>query len=57
MTNQKGAVGRMSLNGIDSVLKDLQELLYEGKHSKSLNEILNNAYLKTILYHKQQDLL
>ena len=27
-------------------LKDLQEILYEGKHSKSLNEILNNAYLK-----------
>ena len=46
MTNQKGAVGRMSLNGIDSVLKDLQGILYKGKHSKSLNEILNNAYLK-----------
>ena len=51
----KGAVGRMSLNGIDSVLKDLQE--HEGKHSKSLNEILNNAYLKNNTLYKQQDLL
>ena len=43
---QKGAVGRMSLEGIEAVLDDLDKLLGDGKNANHLSLLFRDAYLK-----------
>ena len=45
-SGQKGAVGRMSLEGIEAVLDDLDKLLGDGVNAKHLSNIFRDAYLK-----------
>jgi len=43
---QKGAVGRMSLEGIEAVLDDLDKLLGDGENANHLSLLFKDAYLK-----------
>ncbi len=44
--DHKGAVGRMSLEGIEAVLDDLDELLGDGDNANNLSLLFRDAYLK-----------
>lgn len=43
-TNQTGAVGKMKLSNISQVLKELEELLGDGKNAQRLMSIFQSAY-------------
>ena len=45
-SKQTGAVGRMSLDGFESVLMELKEVLGETENAKKLVSLFENAYLK-----------
>ena len=45
-SGQNGAVGRMSLDGFESVLMELKEVLGETENAKKLVSLFENAYLK-----------
>jgi len=45
-SEQSGAVGRMSLNGIESLIKELKSVLGESDNAKRLLHIFENSYLK-----------
>ena len=45
-SGQNGAVGRMSLDGFESVLVELKEVLGETENAKKLVSLFKNAYLK-----------
>jgi bacillithiol biosynthesis cysteine-adding enzyme BshC len=45
-SKQTGAVGRMSLDGLESVLMELKEVLGETENAKKLVSLFENAYLK-----------
>lgn len=49
-TNQKGSTGRMSHDGLDSVLSSVQEVLGSGDHADELKRIISKAQLASDSY-------
>jgi bacillithiol biosynthesis cysteine-adding enzyme BshC len=45
-SEQKGAVGRFSTDGLDSVFKELSDVLGDGKEEDALRSIFKKAYLE-----------
>ena len=45
-SKQSGGVGRMNLNGIEALLKELESVLGESENAKGLLHLFENSYLK-----------
>jgi bacillithiol biosynthesis cysteine-adding enzyme BshC len=46
-SKQSGAVGRMNLDGIETILKELESILGESDNAKRLLHLFENSYLKS----------